>query len=65
MGSTFGFDRELWRGGVAGVGDVDIDLAREGKVGGSVLLPWTEIVFDTGWSEKRRVHTNSVEKKLK
>ena len=33
MGSTFGFDRELWIEGVAGVGGVDIDKAREGKVG--------------------------------
>ena len=27
VGSTIGFDREIWVGGVAGVGDVDIDNA--------------------------------------
>ena len=37
-GSTFGFNGELWLEGVAGVGDVDIDEAREGKVGGDVLV---------------------------
>ena len=36
VGSTFGFDREIWVGGVAVVGDIDIDEAKEGKVGGVV-----------------------------
>ena len=45
-----GLDNELWLGGVASVGDVDIDKYREGKVGGDVLVRWEEIVFDTGWS---------------
>ena len=45
VGSTVGFDRELWVGGVAGVGDIDINKASEGKVGGVVLLIRTEIVF--------------------
>ena len=50
VGSTVGFDRELWVGGVDGVGDVDIDEAREGKVGGVVSLCRTEIVFEIGFS---------------
>ena len=33
VGSIIGFDRELCFGGAAGVGDVDIDEAREGKLG--------------------------------
>ena len=49
MGSTVGFYGKLWVGGVVGVGDVDIDKAREGKVGGFVSLSWTEIVFEIGF----------------
>ena len=45
VGSTVGFDGEVWVGGVAGVGDIDINKASEGKVGGVVLLIRTEIVF--------------------
>ena len=50
MGSTVGFDRELWLGGVAGGCDVDIDKAMEGKVGGVVSVRRAEIVFDMGFS---------------
>ena len=48
-------------GGVAGFGDVDINKASEGKVGGIVLLSWTEIVFEIGCLGYRRVHTTSEE----
>ena len=47
MGSTVGFDGELWLGGVAGVGDVDINEARGGEVGGYVSVYCTEIMFET------------------
>ena len=50
VGSTVGFDGELWLGGVAGVGDVGIDESREGKLGGAVSVRRTEIVFNMGWS---------------
>ena len=46
VGSTIGFVRELWLGGVAVVGDVDIDKARKGKVGGVVSVLRMEILFD-------------------
>ena len=49
VGSTVGFDREIWFGGVAGVGDVDIDEASEGKLGIFVSLSQTEIVFKIGF----------------
>ena len=62
VGSTFGFDGELWLGGVSGVGDIDINESREGKLGGSVWVCWTEIVFDTSWYGYRCVHATSVEK---
>ena len=51
VGSTIGFDREIWVGGVAGVGDVEIENASERKVGGVFLLSWMEIVFKIGLSE--------------
>ena len=38
VGLTFAFDGELWIGEVDGIGDVDINEARLGKVGGSVLV---------------------------
>ena len=41
VGPIVGFNGEIWVGGVAGVGDVDIDKASEGKVGGVVLLSHT------------------------
>ena len=50
VGSTVGFYGELWLGSVVGVGDVDIDEAREGKVGGAVSVRQTEIVFNMGCS---------------
>ena len=52
---------EIWVGGVAGVGDVDINEASDGKVGGVVSLSWTEIVFEIGCLGYRRVHTTSEE----
>ena len=62
MGSTIGFDGELWLGGVAGVGNVDIDKAREGKVREDVWVCWTDIVLDTGWLGYRHVHASSIRK---
>ena len=56
VGSTVLFDRELWVGGVAGVGDVDIDESNKGKVGGVVSLSRTEIVLEIGCSGYRRVY---------
>ena len=44
------FDGELWLGGVAGVGDFDIDKAKKGKVGGAGSVCQTEIIFHMGWS---------------
>ena len=46
VGSNIGFGRELWLGGVSGVGDVNINESRERKVGGFVLVRLTEIMFD-------------------
>ena len=65
MGLVFGFDRGLWLGVVSGVGDVDVNEAMEGRMGGAVLVCWTEIVFVTGWSRYRRIHANSVENFVK
>ena len=45
VGSTFLFDRELCAGVVVGAGDVDIDEACDGNVGGFVSRSRTEIVF--------------------
>ena len=50
VGSTVLFDGELWVGGVAGVGDAEIDEASDRRVGGFVLLSWMEIVFEIGFS---------------
>ena len=50
VGSKVVFDGELWMGGVAGVGDAEINKSREGKVGGSVSVRRAEIMFNTGWS---------------
>ena len=44
------FYGELWVGGVAGVGDVNIDEASDRKVGGVGSLSRTEIVFKIGFS---------------
>ena len=41
MGLAFGFDRGLWLGVVSGVGDVDVNEAMEGRMGGAVLVCWT------------------------
>ena len=64
-GSRFGFDGELWLGWVSSVGDVDIDEAREWKVGIPVSVCWTETMFVMVWSGYRRVHAASVEKGVK
>ena len=48
--STVLFYGELWVGGVIGVGDVGIDEASDGKVGGVVSLSPTEIVIGIGFS---------------
>ena len=48
MGSTVLFDREIWGGGVSGVGDVDINDASDGKVGEVFSLSRTEIFFRIG-----------------
>ena len=56
VGSTVLFDRELWVGGVAGVGDVDIDEASDRKVGGVVSLSRTDIVLEMACLGFRRVH---------
>ena len=65
VGLTFGFDWKLWIGGVAGVGDVDTIKAREGKLGGSVLVCRTEIVFEFGWYGYSRVHAASIKRGVK
>ena len=62
VGLTDSFDRELCLGGVVGVGDVDIDKSREGKLGGAVSVRRMDIVFGIGWSGQRRVHAASDEK---
>ena len=48
VGSNILFDGELWVGGVAGAGDVDIDEASHIKVGGVVSLSRTEIFLRLG-----------------
>ena len=65
VGSTVLFDGELWVGGVAGVGDVDINEASHGKFGGFVLLIRTEIMFEIFCSGYRRVHVASEENIVK
>ena len=59
VGSTVLFDGELWVGGFAGVGDVDINEASDEKVLGVVSLSRKEIVFEISFSGYRRVHTAS------
>ena len=46
VGSTVLFDGELWVGGVAGVGDVVINEASDGKFGGFASLSRTDIVLE-------------------
>ena len=65
VGSTVLFDRELWAGGVAGVGDIDIDEASDRKVRRFVSLSWTDIVFEIRYSGYRRVHADFEENGLK
>ena len=45
VGSTVLFDGELCVGGVVGAGDVDIDEASDGNVGGFVSWSRTDIMF--------------------
>ena len=45
-GQQLSLTGESWIGGVASVGDTEIDEAREGKVGGVILVHQTEIVFN-------------------
>ena len=45
VGSTFLFDRELCAGVVVGAGDVEINEASDGNVGGFASWSRTEIVF--------------------
>ena len=65
LGSTVLFEGELWVGGVAGVGYVDINEVSDGKVGGVVLLSRTKIVFEIGFSWYTIVHTASEENGVK
>ena len=50
MGSTVWFDGELCTGGVVGVGDVDINEACNGNVGGFVSESRMEIIFNIACS---------------
>ena len=50
VGYTVLFDGEPCSGGVVGAGDVDIDEACEGNIGGFVSLSRTEIVFNIACS---------------
>ena len=65
VGLTDSFDRELCLGGVVGVGDVDIDKSREGKLGGAVSVCLAEIMSETGWFGYRNIHADYVEKGVK
>ena len=50
VGSTVLFGGEIWVGGVACVGEVDIDKASDREVGRVVSLSRTDIVFEIGLS---------------
>ena len=50
VGSTVLFDGELCVGGFVGAGDVEIDEASDGNVGGFVSRSQTEIVFEIACS---------------
>ena len=65
VGSTLLFDRELWVGGVAGVGGVDIDGASNGKFGGVVSLSRTEIVLEMACLGYKCFHVASEENEVK
>ena len=58
-------DGELWVGCVSGVGDVDINLSSDRKVGGFVLLSGTDILLEMACSGYRRVHAASEENGVK
>ena len=51
--------------GCAGVSDVDINEASDGKVRGVVSLSRTDIVFEIGFSGYRRVHASSEDNGVK
>ena len=61
MGSTVCFDGETYAGGVFGAGDVDIDEACDGNVGGFVSFSRSEILFNIACSGLRHIRAASEE----